>query len=140
METPPKDDGKSAGPKPRAKVRASLIATIALIAAAGAAYYMFYRGQAGYYAGRNLRVISTLAAQIGGRVAMYSRQFQDGTLEPDNKDGNAISEPLQLSLTEKDRGWGLLLQDQSGHTKFIQIEDVLRPLFAHRVSTTFDMV
>src|SRR6266702_2805564 len=65
-------------------VRAPMVITIAVIALVGGAYYAFYRTQVAYYTGRNLRLISTLSAQIDWRIRMYSSFFRDGNLKPDH--------------------------------------------------------
>jgi len=52
--------------------RAPLAITIVVLAVVGCAYYAYYRKQADYYTGRNLRLLSMLTAQVEGRVAMFS--------------------------------------------------------------------
>ncbi|HEV7428238.1 MAG TPA: cache domain-containing protein [Thermoanaerobaculia bacterium] len=51
---------------------APLVITIAVVAVVGIAYYLYYRQQAEYYTGRNLRLLSMLTAQIEGRVTMFA--------------------------------------------------------------------
>src|SRR6185503_11424762 len=95
MET---EDAKAAAPKPRAKLRTSVIVTIAALGVVAAAYYVFYRKQVDYYTGRNLRVISTLTAQIGGRVAMYTRHYRDGIVG--DQQGPPAAGPIKRGLRE----------------------------------------
>jgi hypothetical protein len=52
--------------------RVPLVITIVLLAVVGGAYYVYYRQQAEYYTGRNLRLLSMLTAQIEGRVTMFA--------------------------------------------------------------------
>ena len=51
--------------------RAQLMITIVLLAVVGGAYYAYYRKQAEYYTGRNLRLLAMLTAQVDGRVDMF---------------------------------------------------------------------
>ena len=52
--------------------RVPLVITIVVLAVVGSAYYMYYRQQAEYYTGRNLRLLSMLTAQVEGRVTMFA--------------------------------------------------------------------
>jgi hypothetical protein len=52
--------------------RVPLVITIVVLAVVGCAYYVYYRQQAEYYTGRNLRLLSMLTAQVEGRVMMFS--------------------------------------------------------------------
>jgi hypothetical protein len=139
----PTDDGEGGKRGIASAVRAPLIITIVVIAVIGAAYYAFYRNQVDYYTGRNLRLMSTLTAQINGRVSTYSGFFRDGILKPDGSPakGQEIPvEPIVRSVAETTRGWAVKLQSQNGLMASVPIEDVLRPIFARRVGAAFDMV
>jgi hypothetical protein len=142
--------------------RTPLVITIALIVLVGGAYYAFYRGQVAYYTGRNLRLLSTLTAQIDGRVRMYSGFFRDGTLKPDKPAGKTAAAPqaaaaqatvsqvaalqkdsaIKRDLTETSRGWVLKLQPENdpNSTATVRLEEVLSPIFARRIGAAFDVV
>lgn len=133
-------------------VRWPLFATIAIVIVLGVAYYAFYQSQVDYYTGRNLRLLSTLTAQIDGRVGMYSGFFRDGILKPRKSTpapaaaATAVpAEPRDIDprrgVRETTRGWELLLQDANGPDKVgVSLNDVLRPLFARRVGAAFDVM
>src|SRR5688572_27561150 len=117
------DDGKGAVRRAASALRAPLIITILVILFLGGGYYSFYRSQVEYYTGRNLRLLSTLTAQIDGRVGMYSRFFRDGILKPRVSPAATATavpaEPREITDTrrgvrETSRGWELLLQDGAG--------------------------
>lgn len=122
-------------------LRAPLIITIAVIVIIGAAYYAFYRGQVDYYTGRNLRLISTLTAQIEGRVATSAREFREGILKPEKKSPQAIPADAEIKREpiETARGWAVMLHAGSAFVT-VRLDDVLRPIFARRVGAAFDMV
>jgi hypothetical protein len=65
------DSGEIKKPRQQGS-RAPLIITIVVLAVVGSSYYMYYRQQAEYYTGRNLRLLSMLTAQVEGRVTMFS--------------------------------------------------------------------
>jgi hypothetical protein len=67
--------------------RAPLVITIAVLAVAGLGYYFYYRQHTEYYTGRNLRLLSMLAAQVEGRVNMFS-DFVRVKAKPLNADGS----------------------------------------------------
>lgn len=141
------DDGEGVKRKIASAARAPLIITIVVIVVVGAAYYAFYRQQVEYYTGRNLRLVSTLTAQIDGRVGMYSRSFREGTLKPDAIGSRAEpiaqpepTEPIKRGISETERGWSLLLQGENGSKATVRLDDVLKPIFARRVGAAFDMV
>ena len=121
-------------------LRAPLIITIAVIAVIGAMYYAFYRGRVDYYTNRNLRLVSTLAAQVEGRVFTHAREFRDGALKPDPKspklppDTEVKREPVETA-----RGWAVKLHAGSAFAT-VRLDDVLRPIFARRVGAAFDMM
>ena len=73
--------------------RVPLVITIVVLAAVGSAYYMYYRQQAAYYTGRNLRLLSMLTAQVEGRVTMFS-DFVGLKAESDNP--NSVTKPGDL--------------------------------------------
>ena len=122
-------------------VRAPLFITITLIALVGGAYYAFYRSQVEYYTGRNLRLVSTLTAQINGRVSTYSGFFRDGALNPDPGSPKMAADvpDIKREATETSRGWALRLHAGESYAT-VALDDVLRPIFARRVGAAFDMV
>jgi hypothetical protein len=136
-----KNDEETGTPRTASAVRAPLVITILVIALAGGAYYAFYRGQVEYYTGRNLRLISTLTAQIDGRVAMYSGFFREGALKPDagNPKVDTVRE-IKRGVKETGRGWMLWLRDDANTETTVPLDDVLRPIFSRRVGAAFDMV
>jgi hypothetical protein len=68
-----KTDNGDAVKKPENRgSRAPLVITIAVLAIVGSAYYAYYRKQAEYYTGRNLRLLAMLTAQVEGRVDMLA--------------------------------------------------------------------
>ncbi|HEX2122747.1 MAG TPA: hypothetical protein VHL59_14010, partial [Thermoanaerobaculia bacterium] len=129
------------GRKIGSALRTPVIITIAVIAVIGAGYYAFYRGQVDYYTGRNLRLISTLAAQIEGRIATQAREFREGILKPDSKSEQTI--PADADVTrepaETARGWAIRLHAGATYAT-VRLDDVLQPIFARRVGAAFDMV
>ncbi len=145
------EDAEGVKSKIVAASRAPLIITLVVITFVGGAYYAFYRSQVEYYTGRNLRLVSTLTAQINGRVGMYSRFFREGILKPDvnrsragrdasSPQAEAVGERIRRGLKESGRGWALHLQDEKGVEATVPLDDVLRPIFARRVGAAFDMV
>lgn len=48
--------------------RTPLVVTLVIVAVIGAVYYQYYRRQAAYLTGRNLRILSLLTAQIEGQI------------------------------------------------------------------------
>ncbi|MEK6374703.1 MAG: cache domain-containing protein [Acidobacteriota bacterium] len=137
------DDGEGVKRRIVSAARAPLIITIVVIVVIGAAYYAFYRNQVDYFTGRNLRLISTVTAQIDGRVAMYSSFFREGTLKPDRHPEAAAvpqPEPILRGMEESSRGWALLLQASNGSAARVPLVEVLRPIFARRVGAAFDIV
>lgn len=136
------DDEKPAAPKVSSTVRAPLIITIAAVVVVGAAYYAFYRSQVIYYTGRNLRLISTLTAQINGRASLYTGFFRDGVLPPEGNEPNAtkIEDPIKRNIVEGERDWQFHLEDKNGHAVNLPLDLLLKPIFARRVSSAFDMV
>jgi hypothetical protein len=52
--------------------RAPLVITFVVLAVVGTAYYAYYRKQAEYYTGRNLRLLAMLTAQVEGRVDYFA--------------------------------------------------------------------
>ena len=137
------EEEKSAAAKAARTVRAPLIVTIAAIVFAGAAYYAFYRNQVIYYTGRNLRLISTLTAQIRGRAAMYAGFFRDGVPLPEASipaHGKFAAADVLTGLEETPRGWQFRLQDKNGFGGNLPLDLLLKPIFARRVSSAFDVV
>ena len=135
------EEEKSAAAKAARTVRAPLIVTIAAIVFAGAAYYAFYRNQVIYYTGRNLRLISTLTAQIRGRAAMYAGFFRDGVPLPEaNIPAHGRIADVLTGLEETPRGWQFRLQDKNGFGGNLPLDLLLKPIFARRVSSAFDVV
>jgi hypothetical protein len=67
--------------------RAPLVITIAVLGVVGLGYYFYYREHTEYYTGRNLRLLSMLAAQVEGRVNMFS-DFVRVKAKPLNADGS----------------------------------------------------
>ena len=135
------DEEKPTVAKAVRTVRAPLIVTLAAVLVAGTAYYAFYRSQVIYYTGRNLRLISTLTAQVNGRAAMYSGFLRDGVLPPDGAaPGAKVEEPIKRDIVETTRGWAYQLRDKNGLTLTLALDLLLKPIFAHRVSSAFDMV
>jgi hypothetical protein len=137
------EEEKPAGAKAARTVRAPLIITVAAVVFAGAAYYAFYRSQVIYYTGRNLRLISTLTDQIRGRAGMYSNFFRDGVALPEAKilAHNKVDEVL-TGIEETPRGWRFRLQDKNDPKTGgnLPLDLLLKPIFARRVSSAFDMV
>src|SRR5689334_16473681 len=86
------------------RARAPLMITLIIVALVGAAYYAYYRKQADYFTGRNLRLLSMLTAQIEGRVKMYAgfarnpgdadRGMQKIVCSPQNRSGRLRREVL----------------------------------------------
>ena len=134
------DESKPPAEKVASTVRAPLIATIAAIALAGAAYFAFYRSQVEYYTGRNLRLISTLTAQLNGRAALYSGFFRDGVIKPERIRDAKGEETIKRGIEETARGWAYRLEDEHGVSATIPLDLLLQPIFARRVSSAFDMV
>ena len=64
-----------------------------MLAVVGSAYYMYYRQQAAYYTGRNLRLLSMLTAQVEGRVTMFSDFV---SLKAKSADPNGSTKPGDL--------------------------------------------
>lgn len=135
------DDEERPKGKIASAVRAPLVITIVVIAIVGGAYYAFYRSQVEYYTGRNLRLVSTLTAQIGGRVSMYSGFFRDGALNPDPDSPKMAADvpDIKREATETSRGWALRLHAGDA-VATVPLDDVLRPIFARRVGAAFDVV
>jgi hypothetical protein len=76
--------------------RAPLVITIVVLAVVGSAYYAYYRKQAEYYTGRNLRLLAMLTAQVEGRVDQIAefvrsegKSLKPG--EPIKKDENSYA-------------------------------------------------
>jgi hypothetical protein len=68
-----KTDNKGEVKQPQQRgSRAPLVITVVVLAVVGCAYYAYYRKQAEYYTGRNLRLLSMLTAQVEGRVTMFA--------------------------------------------------------------------
>jgi hypothetical protein len=122
-------------------LRAPLIITLAVIAVLGTAYYAFYRGQVEYYTGRNLRLISTLSAQIEGRLMNYTRDFREGILPPDRRSPVTMPDDPDIKREpfETARGWAIKLHAGKVYAT-LRLDDVLRPIFSRRVGAAFDMV
>ncbi len=127
--------------KIRSALRGPLIITITAIAVIGAMYYAFYRGQVDYYTGRNLRLISTLAAQIEGRIGTHVRELREGILKPDRRSPKEIPAEAEIKREpyETARGWAIKLYAGTAYAT-VRLDDVLRPIFARRVGAAFDMV
>jgi len=70
MEKP--DDTRDTRNVATRALRAPLVLTVAVLVVAGSLYYAYYRKQADYFTGRNLRLLSMLTAQVDGRVEMFS--------------------------------------------------------------------
>lgn len=135
------EEEKPAAAKAARTVRAPLIVTIAVIAIAATGYYAFYRNQVIYYTGRNLRLISTLTAQIRGRAAMYSSFFRDGVAIPEaHIETHAEVKDVQTGIVETPRGPQFRVQDTKGAGGNLPLDLLLKPIFARRVSSAFDVV
>src|SRR5262245_9117895 len=99
--------------------RAPLVITLVIVAVVGAAYYAYYRKQADYFTGRNLRLLSMMAAQIEGRVEMFAgfarrpgksnRGLQPISCAPENRSGH-----LRREILESEKGWNVVLQPEQG--------------------------
>lgn len=129
------------------RARAPLLITLLAVGVVGAAYYTYYRKQADYFTGRNLRLLSMLTAQIEGRVEMYagfartaghetSRGMQAVPCAPANRGGNLRREILGSST-----GWNVVLQPPApDKCSAIALDSILRPVFARRVGAAFDIL
>ena len=129
--------------------RTSVLITVLVVAVIGVAYYGYYRRQSEYFAGRNLRLMSMLTAQIEGRMDMYARLVQirdtpdglravglSGTpCAPANQSGIVRQEVL-----ESPEGWRVVLQDHGSYCFTTFLASVLRPIFARRVGSAFDLL
>ena len=51
--------------------KAPLMIAVLVVVTVGGAYYAYFRQQAEYYTGRNLRLLSMLTAQIAGRIDLF---------------------------------------------------------------------
>ena len=76
--------------------RAPLVITIVVLAVVGTAYYAYYRKQAEYYTGRNLRLLAMLTAQVEGRVDMFAEFVRSEGIsvkagKPAEKDENSYA-------------------------------------------------
>src|SRR5258706_6087566 len=137
-----------------ARGRAPLLITLVTLAVVGAAYYSYYRRQAEYFSGRNLRLLSMLTAQIEGRVEMYSGFVRTPntaiteletipSCSPDNHSG-----ALRRELLDSGKGWNVVLQLPSpsrqsaptGPCSVVPLDSVLRPVFARRIGAAFDIL
>lgn len=76
--------------------RAPLVITIVVLALVGCGYYAYYRKQAEYYTGRNLRLLSMLTAQVEGRISMFADFV---SLKAKSEDPNGATKPGDLYYT-----------------------------------------
>src|SRR5882724_9434748 len=60
--------------------RTPLIVTLVVVLLVGALYYSYYRKQAVYFTGRNLRLLSMLTAQVEGQL--LTAESLDDALRP----------------------------------------------------------
>jgi hypothetical protein len=128
---------------PSGGMRAPLILTITVIAVLGGMYYSYYRNQVEYYAGRNMRLVSMLTAQIEGRVTLHEGFLSNGTLKPELMRDCSL-EVTGRGVEELDRTWAVTLKPRVDGTQTkcasIPLGDLLQPIFARRFGEAFDML
>lgn len=126
-------------------LRLPLLITLVAVATVAIAYYGYYRKQADYFNGRNLRLLSMLTAQIDGRVELYSGFVRKGAASADmvpiwckpENDGDTI----RRLVLPSDRGWSVILQPKAGQTTFsVPLESILRPVFTRSIGATYDVL
>ena len=83
--------------------RTPLFITILVLAIVGGMYYAYYRKEADYFTGRNLRLLSMLTAQIEGRVEMYEDFVK--TWKPPATSPNATTLPSAPPRIAVRRPW-----------------------------------
>jgi hypothetical protein len=97
--------------------RVPLVITIVILAVVGSGYYAYYRKQADYYTGRNLRLLAMLTAQVEGRVDMFSGFVRSQNrsaginLQTCAKESNAAVTPRpgEVLRSIQETGQGLML-------------------------------
>jgi hypothetical protein len=149
--------------------RTPLVVTLVVVLALGAAYYAYYRNQVAYYTGRNLRLLSTLTAQIDDRVETYAGYVRITAKDPEKltpidvsfcpldagaakQATAAMAEPeVKRSLEETSGGWLLRLvyaapvvevsdKPPVSWCAALPLEEVVGPVFTRKAAGAFDVL
>src|SRR5213593_3718019 len=112
-----RDDGEGLSRFLPGRGRAPILITLLFVGVVGGVYFAYFRKQSDYFAGRDLRLLSMLTAQIAGRADMYTGFVRAGeppagipemgTCPPSND-----KKPFQRELVGTPQGWSMALQDQ----------------------------
>jgi len=149
--------------------RAPLVITLVVVLALGAAYYAYYRNQVAYYTGRNMRLLSTLTAQVEDQISTNAGYIRIAGEDPENQppiridlcplDAGAaqatrtamVKPEVKRSLEQTGEGWLLRLvyaapaaevsdKPQVSWCAGLPLEEVVGPVFTRKAAAAFDLM
>jgi hypothetical protein len=137
------EEGEERRPSLAARSRAPIVITLLFVGVVGVVYYAYYRKQTDYFAGRDLRLLSMLTAQMAGRVDMYTGFIRNGE-QPDKfgtcPDATEKGATFERDLVETSGGWSLAMEDDKAKCFAISLDSIVAPVMARRVGAAFDML
>lgn len=133
--------------------RAGLVLTVAAVVILGAAYYAYYRQQVAYYTGRNLRLLSTLTAQVDDRVDSFAG-FVKTNAETAEKTPIDVDDCADVPVTDTTgavkrkledtaAGWNVRLAYRgktAAKCASLPLDAVVRPIFTRKIAAAFDVL